>query len=295
MNNIQCKYPQDIIDKKKRIIVIGDIHADYQKLFDIFIKLKLINLNKVWIAQPKDTVVIQMGDQLDGGGRSHYEADGEIKILDFLDEIHEQANLYNGGVYSILGNHELMNVLGDFRYVSEKDLVTTGGTKMRKQIFSPGNTMAQRFACTRNVIIKVGSFVFVHAGILPSHLEKNTDIIKNINSLMRNYLYNKNQEPTEDFRKYFMNSDSLLWNRQYGNDVNCQQLNSVLRYLKVGHMIVGHTPQKTINSKCDNKIWRVDVGISNAFNGKNVEVLEILDDGIKKNNNNNQPYRVYQL
>ena len=45
-------------------------------------------------------------------------------------------------------------------------------------------------------------------------------------------------------------------------------------------MIVGHTVQDNINSQCDNKLWRVDVGISGIFNTNNMEVLEILDDKV---------------
>ena len=57
-------------------------------------------------------------------------------------------------------------------------------------------------------------------------------------------------------------------------------------------MILGHSPQfmynKTINSSCSNKIWRVDVGASKAFgdtdnsnegNLRKVQVLIIENDG----------------
>ena len=54
-------------------------------------------------------------------------------------------------------------------------------------------------------------------------------------------------------------------------------------------MIVGHTPQidKGINSTCGDKVWRVDIGASKAFDvfskiknsGRSPSVLEIVDDG----------------
>ena len=123
MENNLCKtLPKDILPPKKKIIVIGDIHADFKNLFKLFLKLKLIDINKRWIAKPLDTVVIQVGDQLDGGGRFSNEVSGENNILDFMEFIHEQAIVYGGGVYSLIGNHELMNVLGDFRYASKKDI-----------------------------------------------------------------------------------------------------------------------------------------------------------------------------
>ena len=90
---MNCKSPKYILEAKKRIIVIGDLHADWEITKKIFIDLKLIDLNNKWIAEPKDSIVVQLGDQLDGKGRgSGVDAYGEIKILDFLDFVDERHN-----------------------------------------------------------------------------------------------------------------------------------------------------------------------------------------------------------
>ena len=173
MDNICKSIPQDIIEAKKRIIVIGDLHADFAKIFKIFVDLKLIDVNKRWIAEPKDTVVVQVGDQLDGGARGmSNDASGENNILDLMEHIHDQAIVYDGGVYSLLGNHELMNVSGNFSYASKKDIETDGGEENRKKLYKPGGELANRLSCTRNVVLKVGSFLFAHAGVLPEMISK---------------------------------------------------------------------------------------------------------------------------
>ena len=73
MNNFKCeKIYNAILDKKDRIIIIGDLHADYNKTIDLFKSLELIkeiNNKFIWNAKPSNTVVVQLGDQLDGGGR----------------------------------------------------------------------------------------------------------------------------------------------------------------------------------------------------------------------------------
>lgn len=290
MDSKICKsIPRDIIEKKKRIIVIGDIHADFLKTFLIFKNLKLVDNNKRWIAEPKDTVIVQVGDQLDGGGRFSSEASGEQNILDFMEHIHDQALEYGGGVYSLIGNHELMNVMGDFRYASHKDIMNTGGIEKRKNLYRPGGVLAKRLSCTRNVVIKVGSFLFAHAGVLPEMIgnkDKN-DMIKYLNSLMRKYLQADKNLDDKDIEKYFMASNSILWNRTYGNDEtgeSCDKLDMVLDYFSVDGMIIGHTPQNNITSKCNNKLWKVDVGISDCFKTKSkLQVLEIVNDGEKFN------------
>ena len=43
-------YKKNILEAPKRLIAIGDIHADYKSLRNIFIGLKLIDSNNNWVA-----------------------------------------------------------------------------------------------------------------------------------------------------------------------------------------------------------------------------------------------------
>ncbi|XP_020101700.1 shewanella-like protein phosphatase 1 isoform X2 [Ananas comosus] len=57
-----------------------------------------------------DTILVQLGDILDRG-------DDEIAILSLLRSLNIQAKSKGGAVFQVNGNHETMNVEGDFRYV----------------------------------------------------------------------------------------------------------------------------------------------------------------------------------
>ena len=78
----------DILPPCDRIIVIGDLHGDWKVTKEIFLKSKLIDMNFKWIAEPKNTIVVQVGDIVDRGGRPDTIGDecSELKIMDFLDE-----------------------------------------------------------------------------------------------------------------------------------------------------------------------------------------------------------------
>ena len=279
---------KDILKKRDRLIVIGDIHADFNLFNHILVKSRLIDKNQNWIAEPKDTVIVQVGDILDGGGRFGTEVHGEKDIMLLINKINIQARKHGGGFYPILGNHELMNVFGDFKYASQKDINDTGGRLNRAQLYKPGGELAKNLS-KHSVILKVGSYLFCHAGILLEHVD-NTNMIHYLNNLMRKYL-NKNLKHGEEyqFNKYFGGDNSLLWNREYGKDVlegeTCKNLDLLLKKLGCKSMIIGHTPQEKINSRCQEKVWRVDVGISRCFLMKenNIQILEILDDGKKIN------------
>jgi len=296
MPNFKCdKINNGIIPAKQRILVIGDLHADFNKTKDLFIHFNLIDVNENWIASPKETTIVQLGDQLDGGGRGDGESYGELELIKFMDRIHDNASKHGGGVYSLIGNHEIMNLLGNFQYASKKDIQIQGGIALRKKLFSPGGDLFNKMSCTRNVVLQVGDFIFVHAGILPDHINptEKTTFIKKINTLMRLYLQGKKDWDDPEIQKYFIDKEGVIWNRDYGSkEPSCDNINKVTKLLNVGHMIIGHTVQDNINSKCDNKLWRVDVGLSSAFDTGNMEILEILDNGLATSTNNNKPFRI---
>ena len=294
-NNIRHRHPKDILPATPRIIVIGDIHGDWKITQKIFLKFKLINSNGKWIAEPKNTHVVQVGDIVDRGGRPDTYGDecSEIKIMDFLDDIHNQAKLYGGGVYCILGNHEIMNVVGNFNYSGKESIKCFGGERGRKQAFKPGGIMAKRFANTRNTVLKIGKFLFVHGGFNEKHLTKS---IPEINKIMRNFLQGNEKLYNKDFVDYYMAYNGILWNRELSiGSPDCAKLEKILNHFHVNGLIVGHTVQDSgINGKCNQKIWRVDTGMSQAFgNGdKKIQVLEILDNGEPSKRNEFRPFRV---
>ena len=279
---------KDILNKRDRLLVIGDIHADFSLFKHILVKSELINHKEEWIAKPKNTVIVQVGDLLDGGGRFSKEVHGEKNIMELINKINKQARKLGGGFYPILGNHELMNVYGDFKYASKKDIDDTGGVLNRAKLYKPGGPLAKNLS-KHSVILKVGSYLFCHAGILLEHVD-NHNMIHYLNNLMRKYLNNNLKHGEEyQFNKYFSGDNSLLWNREYGKDnlkgETCKNLGILLKKLDCKSMIIGHTPQEKINNQCQGKVWRVDVGISRCFsmNENNVQILEILEDGKKIN------------
>ena len=72
------KIAKSIYPKQDRILVIGDLHGDFDKTKELFKKLKLIDNSDNWIAFPKKTLVVQMGDQVDCVGRGDGDTRGEL-------------------------------------------------------------------------------------------------------------------------------------------------------------------------------------------------------------------------
>lgn len=301
------------LPKQDRIIVIGDIHGDLKQLVKCLKIAKVINNDLNWIGG--DTIVVQVGDQIDSCRSKNRSCDipgvvendmaEDVIILKYLSKLHKMAEKQNGAVYSLIGNHEMLNVYGNMSYVSYeninefKDYKTKNGSVIhdpmegRKYAFSPGNELANFLGCTRQFALIIGSNLFVHAGMTKEIMDKYN--IEDLNSILSLYLFDELNN-RETFHDLFMSGTvSPLWNRVFGSLKNsyddCKKLMKPLETVyKVGKIYVGHTPQvnKGITSVCDNTVWKVDVGVSKAFNSfdsskrkktREAQVLEILNDG----------------
>lgn len=297
-NNFNFPMPDSVPSKfkaKKRIIAIGDIHGDFSALLHSLYIAKIIDLSGNWIGF--DTIVIQMGDLID---KKRFNENfnncnnplEEIHIIDYLNNLHNKAIKYGGSVLRIIGNHEIMNIMGDFSYVLPFHLRGFKNQGIRRYLFQPGGILARKIMKNSNAIIIIGNWVFVHAGILPYHL-KNYNI-EQINSVARNFILGKIQygNINQELRDIIFSENGILWNRELTLNVNDSKKNLLFNTLtklninlkKKGGMVVGHTVQEKINNYYNNKLWTIDTGMSIAFGPKKkfndrIQVLEIIDDG----------------
>jgi len=332
-HNNKCKnYNKlsSVLPPARRIIVVGDLHGDFEMTLESLKVGKVIDNNNNWIGG--DTIVVQLGDQVDRCRLNQTPCDNplatkndensDIKILEFFTELHDKASKKGGAVYSIMGNHEFMNVQGDMRYVSFLNLkdfknyktkdgsIIKDGIEGRKYAFKPGNKLANFLGCTRKMALIIGNNLFVHAGIVP-HIAKKYGV-DDLNKIMSLYLWDKLKDPSE-YNDILQSAEfSPMWNRVFGNikyqhnqvDVCNDLMVPLTNIYKVDKIFVGHTPQMDggIGNVCNKKVWLADYGMSKAFDNyddsikstgkrskyREAQVLEILHDKhvtILKHNN----------
>ena len=95
-----------------RIVAIGDLHGDFSAWRDIVRSAQLVDEDGRWVGG--EAVLVQTGDVVDRGPDS-------LKIIQDLMRLQQEAERVNGRIIAVVGNHEAMNVTGDFRYVSAGD------------------------------------------------------------------------------------------------------------------------------------------------------------------------------
>lgn len=100
---------QSAWDHVARVVIMGDLHGDYGKFHDMLLQAGLIDAHDVWAGGA--THLVQLGDVPD-------RAPDTRKILDLLIKLEPQALKAGGYVHALIGNHEAMNMEGDFRYTT---------------------------------------------------------------------------------------------------------------------------------------------------------------------------------
>jgi hypothetical protein len=100
-------------DLPSRVVVIGDLNAQNRLLHRYLVDLKLIHKKTgEWIGGK--TVLVQMGDIPNRGP-------GARAAMDLIMALRPQALAAGGDVIWLLGNHEVMSVLGHEAYVTAEE------------------------------------------------------------------------------------------------------------------------------------------------------------------------------
>lgn len=268
-----------------RLIAIGDLHGDFEAARAVLRLGGAIDDKDHWSGG--SLVVVQTGDMLDRG-------DGERAILDLFERLLGEAKAAGGAVIALNGNHEVMNVQLDFRYVTEngfRDFAGVPGAslldphltsvpepaKARAAALLPGAPYAKRLA-RRDTIALVGDTLFVHGGVLPKHVKYG---LSRINHEISAWMNGDKPAPPP----IAVAEDGPIWTRRYSaapDAEDCKVLGEALSAASAKRMVVGHTVQRGgITSGCEDRVWRIDVGLSRYYGG-DPEVLEITGDTVKK-------------
>jgi Calcineurin-like phosphoesterase len=94
------------------LIAIGDVHGDFDDFIVILQHAGLIDKQDHW-AGGRSTFV-QTGDLIDRGPKPR-------EVLDLMMSLEKEASKSGGRVVSLNGNHEMMNLMGDLRYVTPEN------------------------------------------------------------------------------------------------------------------------------------------------------------------------------
>jgi hypothetical protein len=243
---------------------MGDLHGDRDATLAALRLGGLVDEAGTWTGG--DTILVQTGDTTDRGPDS-------LGVITLLRSLVEPARAAGGEVVMVNGNHEVMNLMGDWRYVSEADVAGFGGVGARREAFSRDGEVG-RFLRSLPVVAMVDDTVFVHGGLTSSFAGLGVDALNTTARLHYDDAL-EDRHPVHD-------ENGPTWYRGYVTDPPeqaCPHLERALAAVGGRRMVVGHTTQRTgdVLTRCDGRLAVIDVGIS-AHYGGHVGVWEWVGD-----------------
>lgn len=275
---VKAELPSFRHTAKGRLVAIADVHGDLTALQRLLRAAQLTDESDTWIG--KDTTLVQTGDLLDRGP-------DERAVVDMMLRLAKEAQAAGGQIVQLNGNHEIMNVLGDLRYIPPKGFedfndipgeVPNAPPQIRGRVaaWRPGGPYARALATT-GLIAAVNDTLFAHGGV--SMVEVNYGI-DTLNHEVREWMIGNRTQPPDALTA----SNGPIWSRKVSepepSEAACAELTQVLNTLGLKRLVVGHTVQKNVNSACDGKVWRIDAGMS-AHYGSNAHAIEIKGDSVE--------------
>ena len=242
----------------KKMLVISDIEGNFTALRKLLQANGVIDENFNWTFK-KDHLVFT-GDFVDRGVMV-------TEVLWLIYSLEEKAKAAGGYVHFILGNHEIMNMSGDLRYVDARYINHAGLMNTHYMQFFGPDTEIGRWLATKNITERIGNILFMHGGISP-YINIMQIPLKELNDISRPY-YRDSVGVYPDKRLDILFSDfGPFWYRGYyaGTPRATKgQLDSTLDFYRVRHISTGHTIiADNISTLFDGKLFNVDVHHANG-------------------------------
>ncbi len=244
-----------------KIVAISDVHGQYDLMIDLLRIHKVIDEQKQWIFGKAHLVVT--GDNLDRG-------DKVMDILWFLFFLQKQAAKAGGQVHVLLGNHEIMVLQGDIRYLNRKYLYTSGVLKNRYHLmFAEGSVLGDWIA-NHQVMISINRTLFVHGGISEEILKLKYSL-EEMNDIFNRHLIRFEDESAvlkDPKLAALYEENGPLWYRGYFKEDKKFPIKKILKKLDQDRIIVGHTSFDSIRTFYDGSLIGIDCSIKKGKTGQ---------------------------
>ncbi|KFE64880.1 metallophosphoesterase [Hyalangium minutum] len=266
----------DSFEGVERVVAVGDVHGDVEALTEVLRLAGLIDEKGKWIGGKAH--LVQTGDIVDRAPRTR-------DCFELLMRLEQEALAAGGRVHALLGNHEVMNMLGDIRYVAPEELASYAD-----QSPSPDAPGAPRGLAGHRVafglegrygrwlrrhpaVVRIDGTLFMHGGLQP---EVPAKTLAELNRWVRQDLFPGNPPGGGTAQ------GGPLWFRGYALAPEAQweaRLTEALSLFGAKRMVMGHTTMRDgrIGVRFGGRTLFIDTGLSTGY-GRHLAALEIRGD-----------------
>ena len=283
----------------ERMVAIGDVHGADGRFGQILQAAGIVDRAGRWSAGK--THLVQLGDVLDRGPDSR-------KAVDRLARLEREASAAGGRVHSLLGNHEVMRMLGDLRYVNPGEyakFATPDSEEVRRPFierapaaererlvdetplgmiemilaFGPKGPYGARLRGL-NTVVRINGLVFLHGGISPDVAALPCAAIND--SVRRDITTDIEKTRSEPPTRLTTREDGPLWYRGLALEPEAfaPRVDQMLALQHARAFVVAHTvtPTARIVARFGGKVVLIDTGMQPEYvpEGR-ASALEIRD------------------
>ncbi|TXT11029.1 hypothetical protein VHUM_01780 [Vanrija humicola] len=279
---------------RQRLVAIGDLHGDIDNAKRVLRMARLTDKTDRWAGG--NDIFVQTGDCVDRGTFAR-------EIYELWYRLRSEAHAAGGRVINLLGNHEVMNAIGDWRYVTQADIKHWGGVDNRQHELSTDGWLGKDWLANYSIsaLVPLSPFPsaptlsFQHGSLRPSfpNLTPYPDAINRLgHSLLTRALTPPLAKPyppnpysglpagtTREEAELYDGGGPLWWRglADVEDDrIVCGWAKELQEKIGVRRVIGGHTPDfDKIVHRCNASVIIIDTGISYAYGGV-LSALEII-------------------
>ncbi|MCL6259209.1 metallophosphoesterase [Aquiflexum sp. TKW24L] len=249
------------------LVVISDVHGQYGLTVELLKAHGVIDEDNNW-NYGKGHLVVN-GDILGRG-------DSVTEVLWLVYKLEQQAKIKGGHVHFLLGNHELMVIENDLRFLNEKYVSAARIMGIRPASLYAEDAVLGNWLRKRPIIITIDDLLITHAGISPAFIGRNLTA-KKVNTLFYKKILKASNRRKNELQNFLTGEEGPIWYRGYFIQPTPteQQLDDMLDFFDSKKIIVGHTSLGFITGLFGGRVIGVD---SNIKDGNTGEIL-IVENG----------------
>jgi hypothetical protein len=271
---------KSVYGKAKKMMVISDIEGNFQAMRKLLQGNGIMDDAFRWTFG--DGHLVLVGDFVDRGMMV-------TEVLWLIYSLESQAEASGGKVHFVLGNHEVMNMNGDFNYVQPRYMAHADSMKVSYLSLFGAQSELGRWMASKNVSERIGNVLFTHGGY-STYMNLVQMDLKKINDTARLYYTDTSYNYPGIYSELIFSEDGPFWYRGYYHGekrASKEQVDSTLTFYDCRYIVTGHTVvAKEISSFFQGKVINVDMAHSKGYSEglwiENNKFLRVNAGGEKK-------------
>ncbi|MDX1455097.1 MAG: metallophosphoesterase [Gammaproteobacteria bacterium] len=247
----------------QRFAALSDIHGQFHLFKRLLRSNGVIDAENRWAFG--DGQLLIAGDVMDRGP-------AVTEALWFLYDLARQASAAGGGVQLVLGNHEVMVMRDDRRYLHDSYIrVEQLLGETMTELYAPGSVLGD-WLRSRPIMMRVNDNLLMHAGVPPGVAEAGI-ALPDINTAMRQLLLAGSGGDARMADDWLDGGGGPVWYRGHaGKDgISEAELDAQLAHFGVKRLIGGHNSFDRISVYFGGRVLQVDSSIK--LGGERGELL----------------------